>query len=111
MTTVLIIILIVLVIALIIIGASLISLRKRLTQQQISESSLLMLQNQTKMISEDLGQASFNLPTKDSSGKDIYPGTKALDFYTSYSNPSSPNYTWNPQCQTMFRHLLTEKSL
>lgn len=58
--------------------------------------SLLMLQNQTKMISEDLGQASFNLPTKDSSGKDIYPGTKALDFYTSYSNPSSPNYTWNP---------------
>jgi len=54
MTTVLIIILIVLVIALIIIGASLISLRKRLTQQQISESSLLMLQNQINQINNTL---------------------------------------------------------
>ena len=57
--------------------------------------SLLMLQNQTKMISDDLGQASFNLPIKNSSGQEVYPGTNALDFYSSYANPASPNYTWN----------------
>jgi maltose-binding protein MalE len=57
--------------------------------------SLLMLQNQTTMISEDLGQASFNLPVKNSSGQEIYPGANSLDFYTSYANPASTNYTWN----------------
>jgi ABC-type glycerol-3-phosphate transport system substrate-binding protein len=57
--------------------------------------SLLMLQNQTKMISDDLGQTSFNLPIKNASGQEVYTGTNSLDFYTSYTNPSSPNYTWN----------------
>jgi ABC-type glycerol-3-phosphate transport system substrate-binding protein len=57
--------------------------------------SLLMLQNQTKMISDDLGQASFNLPIKNSTGQEIYPGTNALGFYTSYANPADSNYTWN----------------
>lgn len=57
--------------------------------------SLLMLQNQTTMISEDLGQASFNLPVKNSSGQEIYPGANSLDFYTSYATPASSNYTWN----------------
>ena len=57
--------------------------------------SLLMLQNQTKMVSDDLAQTSFNLPVKNSAGEEIYSGTNALDFYASYANPASPNYTWN----------------
>lgn len=57
--------------------------------------SLLMLQNQTKMTSDDLSQATFNLPVKDSANKDVFAGRNAMDFYSSFSNPSSPNYTWN----------------
>jgi maltose-binding protein MalE len=69
------------------------------TSNNVSESadilSLLMLQNQTKMTSDDISQASFNLPAKDSSGQDIYPGANSLSFYTSYANPANPNYSWN----------------
>lgn len=55
----------------------------------------LMLQNQTKMISDDLTQATFNLPVKNSNGNDSYSGKSSLDFYTKYANPSNPDYTWN----------------
>jgi len=57
--------------------------------------SLLMIQNSTKMLSDDLSQATFNLPVKNSSGVDTFPGKTALDFYTKYSNPGSAQYTWN----------------
>ncbi len=57
--------------------------------------SLLMLQNQTKMVSDDIKQASFNLPIKNSKGEDVSPGANSLSFYTDFSNPNSPNYTWN----------------
>ena len=57
--------------------------------------SLLMLQNQTKMVADSLDLATFNLPIKNSAGTDVFPGKNALDFFTSYSNPGSANYTWN----------------
>jgi len=57
--------------------------------------TLLMIQNQTKMISDDATQAVFNLPIKSASGTDIYAGRNSLDFYSKYSDPSSPYYTWN----------------
>jgi ABC-type glycerol-3-phosphate transport system substrate-binding protein len=57
--------------------------------------SLLMLQNQTKMVADSLDLATFNLPIKNSAGADVFPGKNALDFYTSYSDPNSANYTWN----------------
>ncbi|MCX6810516.1 MAG: extracellular solute-binding protein [Candidatus Berkelbacteria bacterium] len=57
--------------------------------------SLLMLQNQTNMLSDDLSQATFNLPIKNAAGSDVYPGKNSLDFYTSYSNPAAANYSWN----------------
>ncbi|MFA5926696.1 MAG: hypothetical protein WCT32_05695 [Patescibacteria group bacterium] len=56
---------------------------------------LLMMQNETKILSDDLKLSTFNLPTQTSSGKDDYPGKRALEFYTSFSNPGSSNYTWN----------------
>ena len=57
--------------------------------------SLLMLQNQTKMTSDDLSQANFNLPVKNTAGADVYPGRNALDFYSGFSNSGSGIYTWN----------------
>jgi len=56
--------------------------------------SLLMLQNQTKMLSDDLSQATLNLPTKNSSGQDVFPGKNSLDFYNSFADASQSNYTW-----------------
>ncbi|MCX6812417.1 MAG: extracellular solute-binding protein [Candidatus Berkelbacteria bacterium] len=57
--------------------------------------SLLMLQNQTKITADDLSQATFNLPVKNSANQDVFAGKNALDFYTSFSNPGSADYTWN----------------
>lgn len=56
---------------------------------------LLMLQNGTSIISSDTKLATFNLPKDTSTGSSDVPGEKALEFYTSFSNPSSSNYTWN----------------
>jgi len=58
---------------------------------------LLMLQNDTKIISDNLKLATFNLPGSTSTGGNNVPGKRAIEFYTSFSNPNSPNYTWNDQ--------------
>jgi len=47
--------------------------------------SLLMLQNGTKMISDNIDSAAF------ASNE----GENALSFYAQFSNPASPNYTWH----------------
>lgn len=56
--------------------------------------SLLMLQNGTKMTSDDLSVAQFHTAENIFSGAS-YPGRRALDFYTSFSDPNNDNYTWN----------------
>lgn len=56
---------------------------------------LLMLQRQTQILSEDLKLATFSLPSSTASGTGDTPGQKALEFYTSFANPASENYTWN----------------
>ena len=55
----------------------------------------MMLQNETKVTSEDYKLATFNLPTNTSTGTNDTPGKRALEFYTSFADPSSPNYSWN----------------
>jgi len=69
------------------------------TSGNVSQSadllSLLMLQNGTKMVSDDLTQSTINLPVKNSSNTDVYAGKNAVDFYNSFSNPNSPTYTWS----------------
>lgn len=56
--------------------------------------ALLMLQQRTDMVDENKEKALFNL-TKKVEGRDIYLGTEALKFYTSFADPRSPNYSWN----------------
>lgn len=51
----------------------------------------LMLQNETKMTSDNFDTATFNLPTD----KNADPGKASLDFFRSFSDPGSPNYSWN----------------
>lgn len=55
----------------------------------------LMLQNGTKMVSDDKKSAAFNLSQTKTTGEPVYPGTQALEFYTSFSNPSKETYSWN----------------
>ena len=57
--------------------------------------SVIMLQNGTKMLSDDFQNANFNLSVKKDTGELYYPGSKALDFYTAFANPSTDWYTWN----------------
>ena len=56
---------------------------------------LLMLQNKTEIFSSDLSAAAFSLPDQTATGATNTPGQRALDFYTSFANPASGNYTWN----------------
>jgi hypothetical protein len=56
---------------------------------------LLMLQNQTKIISDNLKLATFNLPSSTPPQTTDYPGVRALDFFTSFADPNNANYTWN----------------
>lgn len=56
--------------------------------------TLLMMQNGAKMTSDDLATAQFHT-AQNQFGNIQYPGTKALEFYTSFANPKNENYTWN----------------
>lgn len=55
----------------------------------------MMLQNHTQMISDDQLSATFNLAVQKQSGEPVYAGTKALEFFKSFSDPAKENYSWN----------------
>lgn len=55
---------------------------------------LLMLQKGAKSFSSDGTQPVFN-DSIEKNGERINPAQEALEFYTSFANPSSPNYNWN----------------
>jgi len=57
----------------------------------------LMLQNHTKMVSDDKKSATFNLPIKKETGEPVYAGTQALEFYTSFANSGKESYSWNSE--------------
>jgi ABC-type glycerol-3-phosphate transport system substrate-binding protein len=69
------------------------------TSNNVSKSQdllyALMLQNEVSMTSEKIDLATFNLPSSTASGTSDTPGKKVLDFYKSFSDPGSTNYTWN----------------
>lgn len=56
---------------------------------------LMMLQNGAQPYTSDFSQSTLDSSIQDSSGNTVYPAAAALDFYTSFSNPTSPNYSWN----------------
>lgn len=64
--------------------------------------SLLMLQDGTKMVSDDLTTAQFHTQQNLFSNVN-YPGLQALKFYTSFADPKSVNYTWNGKMQDTIR--------
>lgn len=57
--------------------------------------ALLMLQDGATMTTTDGLTATFNLPASTQTDSKYYPGSKALEFFTSFSNPNAVNYTWN----------------
>ena len=56
--------------------------------------SLMMLQNRVRMTNEQHTQATFNL-TQDVEGQQRPLGRVGLEFYTSFADRRSPNYSWN----------------
>lgn len=55
----------------------------------------LMMQYGAEMTSPDHTRATFNLPAPDS--PNYFSAAEALDFYTSFANPSKANYTYTDQ--------------
>ncbi len=56
--------------------------------------SAIMMQNGTKLTSDDLSAATFN-QTQTSSVGSVNPGEQALKFYLRFANTSDPLYGWN----------------
>jgi len=56
---------------------------------------LMMLQNNTQLISPDLKLATFALPQDTPKQTSDVPGKRALELYTSFADPSSSNYSWS----------------
>jgi len=56
---------------------------------------LMMLQNDTQIISPDLQLATFALPQDTPKQTSDVPGKRALELYTSFADPASDNYSWN----------------
>ncbi len=56
--------------------------------------SLLMLQAGSPMIDEQKGVATFD-QTVTYNEENYTPGVSSLNFYTSFANPTTANYTWN----------------
>lgn len=57
---------------------------------------LLMLQAGVTPYTSDFSQSTIDQAGANSTGDaNQYPGSQALSFYTSFANPSSPNYDWN----------------
>lgn len=56
---------------------------------------LLMLQNGANVVTSDRKTADFHLSSRTPSGSMVRVGEKALDFYSSFSNPGKSNYSWN----------------
>ena len=57
---------------------------------------LLMMQNGVQITSSDRRNALFHIPTVTPAGVTLYPGEKALDFFTSFANPGKATYDWSP---------------
>jgi len=61
--------------------------------------SLLMMQNGAFM-AQNARKATFDLPLE--SNSNYFPGIEALNFYTSFSNPAQPRYSWNRDLPNAF---------
>ncbi|MDX1535395.1 MAG: extracellular solute-binding protein [Candidatus Spechtbacterales bacterium] len=57
--------------------------------------SLMMLQSGTRMNDYNSGYVTFDQAVTTEDGK-FYPGREALQFYTSFADKDSENYTWDP---------------
>lgn len=69
----------------------------------------LMIQNGTRMTSDDHKSATFNTSITKASGEIYYPGTNALDFYSSFANPAKETYTWNSSMSSAVRAFVDGK--
>lgn len=64
--------------------------------------TLIMMQNGTKMTSDDFSTAQFHT-SQNLYSNVSYPGKKSLDFYASFADPKNANYTWNNSMQDSVR--------
>jgi ABC-type glycerol-3-phosphate transport system substrate-binding protein len=70
---------------------------------------LMMGQNGTKFNSVDKKEAVFHTSTNTLAGVPYYPGTSALELYTSFANPSADVYTWSPTINDSLRSFIDGK--
>ena len=65
------------------------------TQNAPAILQALMLQNGAEMTNATRTEAAFHLPDTKRTGEAFYPGTQALDFFTSFARPNTTVYSWN----------------
>ena len=83
------------------------------TSNNVTRSSdillALMMQNGTPIISADKRTFEFNQFLKDVEGNPQYPGTKALEFYTAFSDSNNGSYSWNSTFNDSINAFANEK--
>ncbi len=71
---------------------------------------LLMLQNGTKMTSDDHKTVLFNKTGRTKDGNNFNPGLDSLIFYTDFASPKKTVYTWNPSMANSIDAFTEEKT-
>jgi multiple sugar transport system substrate-binding protein len=56
---------------------------------------LMMLQNRTPLYTSDFSRATLDQSIRESDGSVFFPASDALNYYTTFADPSSDSYTWN----------------
>lgn len=69
----------------------------------------LMIQSGAQMASSDNKNALFHT-AKNLTGDVAYPGTKALDFYTTFAKKGDPHYTWDKAEKSAYESFTKEKA-
>jgi len=70
----------------------------------------LMLQNGSTMTNVDRSAASFHLPSETQTGKQYFPGTEALDFFTAFAKTDRTVYNWNDRMGSSLEAFMNKKA-
>lgn len=71
--------------------------------------SMLLLQAGTPIVDRD-SQGSFVSVVNSPMGQPVIPGLSAVNFYTAFTNPTSPDYTWNRSLPSSLNFFLSGNS-
>jgi multiple sugar transport system substrate-binding protein len=72
--------------------------------------SAMTIQSGGEMVSADNSSASFGLPVQKASGGNVYPGTSALDFFTSFARLNKETYCWHSRMPNAIKSFANQET-